>query len=400
MFFVAQLVLTTILISVQWYFYRSAARNGVRGHRSMGILVSALFFLGSVPLLLLLLFRPALTELPRWMIVWCIEPLYLWHFTFLLLFILFMAVKAAAFVVGLPLRLLRPSGEAALPRARDLAPRRAFLWQGAVAVTGAVLAGSVYGSIRRNRYERTDLQVAVRNLPEAFRGYRIAFISDIHSSVFMTKEEMQRYVDAVNALQADLIVVGGDFVNSSVEEVYPFAEAFSELKAPHGVFGVLGNHDFYTRQVETVAREVNQCGINLLRSSSHILQKGGGRLVLAGVDDVGTSARAAGLFDAAFLGSPAGVPKILMCHRPYYFQQAADRSVDLVLSGHTHGGQIVFGTLPTGVLAPARVVSRYVAGMYTNGQSQMYVSRGIGTVGVPIRFNCPPEITLFTLVPA
>jgi len=398
MFLIAQLAFTTILLLVQWYFYRNAVRLGTSSHRWIGTLALSLFALGSVPLVILVFFRPPLYALPPWMIGWCIVPLYLWHFTLFLLFLILMVVKGLTLALLGTIRLLRPRAGRSDEAYR--APRRLFLRQGAVALAGTMLTGGAYGSIRRNRYERTDLQVPIRHLPSAFQGFRISFLSDVHSSVFMTKEHMVRYVDAVNNLQGDLIVVAGDFVNSMVEEVYPFAEAFAGLKAPHGVFGVLGNHDFYTRQVETVAREVSQCGITLLRTESITLLKGESRLVIAGVDDVGTASRAAMLFDSALAEAPSTVPRILLCHRPYFFQQAADRDVDLVLSGHTHGGQIVFGTLPTGVLAPARVVSRYVAGLYTIGASQMYVSRGIGTVGVPIRFNCPPEITSLTLVAA
>src|SRR5205823_5243254 len=125
-----------------------------------------------------------------------------------------------------------------------------------------------------------------------FIGFTIALLSDVHSSVFMTKETMLRYARAANSLGADMIAVVGDFVNSRVDEVYPFAEAFSELKARDGVYGVLGNHDYYSRDVETVARNVNECGIKLLINDRVTLERQHKKLYLLGADDVGSGARA------------------------------------------------------------------------------------------------------------
>jgi predicted MPP superfamily phosphohydrolase len=211
---------------------------------------------------------------------------------------------------------------------------------------------------------------------------------------------MQRYVAAANSMGVDLMAVTGDFVNSDLNEVYPFAEAFVDLKGKDGVYGVLGNHDFYTRQVDDVAKEVNQCGIRLLRGEGVRIERNGEYFDFMGVDDVGFPVKAGEFFDQALIGTVAGVPKIMMCHRPYFFQQAEERNIDLVLSGHTHGGQIVFGQVGMNILAPARLASPYVAGLYKRNASQMYVSRGIGTVGIPIRINCSPEITKITLVRA
>jgi predicted MPP superfamily phosphohydrolase len=228
-------------------------------------------------------------------------------------------------------------------------------------------------------------------------GFTIALLSDIHSSVFMPRDEMERYAAIVNSLNADLIVVPGDFVNSQVNEVYPFAEAFQVLRAPHGVYGVLGNHDFYAG-VEPVAREVDACGIRLLRNDKITISKDGGTFYLIGVDDVGRRNTAPILIDEAIGDAPLAVPRILLCHRPYYLKDAADKKIDLVLSGHTHGGQVVFGQFGDVVIAPARIASKYVAGKYQEGNTHMYVTSGIGTVGLPVRLNCPPEITMITLL--
>jgi len=197
-----------------------------------------------------------------------------------------------------------------------------------------------------------------------------------------------------------MITVVGDFVNSQPSEVYPFAEAFSELKARYGVYGVLGNHDYYSRDVDTVARNVNECGIKLLVNDRVALEKDNKKLYLLGADDVGNSERAGQSFDRMLKGIDESIPKILLCHRPYFFDQSARRGIALTLSGHTHGGQIVFARIGNDIISLARLASPYVAGLYSIESSRMYVSRGVGTVGVPVRLNCPPEITKITLVKA
>ncbi|MEO8168702.1 MAG: metallophosphoesterase, partial [bacterium] len=202
-----------------------------------------------------------------------------------------------------------------------------------------------------------------------------------------------------NSLQCDLILVTGDFVNNQTAEVYPFAESFSNLRAPHGVFGVMGNHDYFAQQPEIVAKEVDACGIKLLVNDKTIIQKNGGSLYLIGVDDVGNPKRAAAAIDIAIGSAPLDIPRLMMIHRPYFLEQVAERNIDLVLSGHTHGGQVVLGRFGDTTIAPAALASPYVWGKYKIGGTQMYVNRGIGTVGLPIRINCAPEITRITLIP-
>jgi predicted MPP superfamily phosphohydrolase len=276
--------------------------------------------------------------------------------------------------------------------------RRVLLRQGVTILAGTAFTGAALGALRKDNYEVTSITIPIDRLPEEFEGFNIALISDIHSSVFMSKARMENYARVVNALQADLIAVTGDFVDSQVDEVYPFAEAFASLKAPYGVYGVLGNHDYYTHHVDEVARHVDDCGIKLLVNDRVTLKKDGKHLHVLGIDDIGSSSRALKLIDRTMAGIDRSVPTLLMCHRPYYFDQAASRNIDLMLSGHTHGGQIVFTRTANDIITPARIASQYVAGLYTIGSSHMYVSRGVGTVGVPIRINCPPEVTKIVLV--
>ncbi len=289
--------------------------------------------------------------------------------------------------------------------------RRRFLRNAALAATGYVASAttlSAMGSTHDYRLERIVMKVP--GLPDAFKGTTIAMITDIHSSVFMTREQMDVYCKEVNGLKADMIFVTGDFVNSKLQEVYPFAEAFAGLSAPMGVYGVTGNHDYYSGQIETVAREVGQCGIRLLRNENLMLQKGSDKLWLLGMDDssiydinpyLADGKSPKGTIENLTRGIPNDGTKLFLCHKPYPFEEYSQLGVQAMFCGHTHGGQIVLGHIDNLNLSFASLASRYVAGLYrsrSNRTSQMYVARGVGTVGVPVRLNCPPEITHFVLV--
>jgi predicted MPP superfamily phosphohydrolase len=278
------------------------------------------------------------------------------------------------------------------------ASKRAFLLRGMEGLTAVSFGAATYGVLAgRSGYEFTEASIPVRGLPPPLDGFTIGLVSDVHSSSFMTKKQMDGYCAALLSLGTDLIVVPGDFVNSQTEEVYPFAESFSALHAPCGVYGVLGNHDFYAPDPDRVAREVDACGVRLLRNDNVIIMKNGARFALMGIDDVGRPDRATSHMQSAARGVPDALPRILLCHRPYFLEEAEAMGMDLVLSGHTHGGQIVLGHIGPVVLTPAAIASRYVSGKYSRGRTQMYVSRGIGTVGLPMRVNCPPEVTRITL---
>jgi predicted MPP superfamily phosphohydrolase len=408
MWIIFQTTVSAYLLLIQFFFYREVTYRISRAphpDRNKKI-VNALFLLFNIPVILLLALSREMRHLPGWVITSAVLPLYLWHASAVLVFFAIVLKEAVLF----PVRAVRwavrrfetpEHHPVPVPRATETAfdpQRRVFLGRGMTVVAGAAFVGSAIGAFGKDNYAFSDIPVPIANLPEEFEGFTIAFVSDIHSSVFMTRETMKGYASVINAMKSDCIIIAGDFVNSMAEEVYPFAEAFSELKAPFGVYGVLGNHDYYTRNVELVAREVVAGGIKLLVNDRVDFQKGGAKIHLMGVDDTGNRRRAAQLFDQVARGTFEGTPKILMCHRPYYFEEAARRSFDLTLAGHTHGGQIVLARIGNEVIAPARMASPYVAGLYSIGSSRMYVSRGIGTVGIPVRINCPPEITKIRLV--
>lgn len=275
--------------------------------------------------------------------------------------------------------------------------RRKFLKNGLIGLSAYSALGTASNTSEHD-YDIIEQQISIPNLPNAFKGFTIGMISDIHSSVFMDKEDMLKYVHAVNELKTDLVVVTGDFVNSQTEEVYPFAEAFSELKAPFGVFGCLGNHDFFADNVEKVAQEVNDCGVKLLRNDVLQIFKEDSFFNLIGVDDIGRGVEPEVYIGKAVSSIKNEQPRILLCHKPYFMETYNNFSIDLTLSGHTHGGQIVFARIGNTVIAPATLFSKYVAGLYTQKNTQLYVNKGLGSVGLPFRINCPPEITKITLL--
>jgi hypothetical protein len=373
----------------------------------MIIVITGLFLLFNGTALFVAIWRPRLLDIPDWFLYSSVYPFFLWHGA--TLFIGFILV--AGWILRLPLK-------ATLTLTRAIAPlrtklehvtnnpgfqsfdksRRRFMRNGMYVVTGTSFAGSAYGMlVGRSTPEVTTAEFLLDGLDPALDNFTIGLISDIHSSVHMPKSEMVRYVSLLNSLQTDLIVVTGDFVDSAVEEVYPFAEAFSGLQAPCGIYGVMGNHDYYNANPETVARQVDDCGVRLLMNEKVVIEKGAAKFYLLGVDDTGKQEVARESMNAAVGIAPLRIPRILLCHRPYFLKQAALLGIDLVLSGHTHGGQVVLGRMGNTVFAPASIASKYLWGKYSEEKSQMYVSRGIGTVGLPMRINCPPEVTRIVL---
>jgi hypothetical protein len=404
-------LIVAILFGEQAFFYLRVTKfaEGLKNPRRYRILTNIVFLVFNLPMAFLFTFHSHTATLPSWVLYVTFYPIYVWHFAFFILFFIIIigkVLKIPFLSIGWILKQFEGTRKfhQQIQDKRSVQNfnknRRVFIRQGVTILAGATFVGSALGEANRNDYAITDITIPINNLPGQFQGFTISLLSDVHSSVFMSKEQMQEYVRAANALNPDLSIVTGDFVNSMLDEVYPFAEAFSELKAPYGVYGVLGNHDFFTRAVDKVAREVDDCGVKLLRDQRMDITRNGQKIYLLGVDDVGSPRHAAGRFDLTLRGADLSIPKIMLCHRPYFFPQAAERNIDLTLSGHTHGGQIVLARIGNEVLAPARIASHYVAGLYKIDSAQMYVSRGIGTVGIPIRINCPPEITKITLAKA
>jgi hypothetical protein len=333
-------------------------------------------------------------------------PFFIWHLATLFIFLVLgiTALSKVPLILAKQLILLHPGTGRKMDTLMNTnkfqqfdSTRRLFLQKGVIGLSAYSFIGATGGVIGRDEYEILRTTITIPNLPKAFKGFTIGMMSDIHSSVFMNKQDMTDYVSIMNSLGTDLVVVTGDMVNSQVEEVYPFAEAFSNLKAQYGVYGCLGNHDFFTKNVDVVAKKIDDCGVSLLRNDAVTIEKDGEIFNLIGVDDIGRGVDPDNYLTQALRGIRNTAPKILLCHKPYYFQNALEKKIDLTLSGHTHGGQIVFATVDRTPISFAALASKYVAGLYKLDTSQLYVNKGLGSVGVPFRINCPPELTVITL---
>ena len=283
--------------------------------------------------------------------------------------------------------------------------RRRFLKQTALALSSAPFVAGTYGLFYgRLNLETTHQRIKLGQLPKAFHGFRIVQLSDLHISTFMSADEIGRYVAIANQLKGDLVVLTGDFVTYDPSAQASVVQALSALKAPFGVFGCLGNHEYMTQIEESITRLFASKQIRILRQERVPIQSQHETLNLIGIDyeQARFSKDHEGhLVDRYMERSEnlvmPGVVNILLNHTPNAFDRAAELGIDLMLSGHTHGGQLSLEFLHRG-LCLSRLVTTYVSGWYQKARSQLYVNRGIGTIGFPIRFGARPEITLVELV--
>ena len=251
----------------------------------------------------------------------------------------------------------------------------------------------VVGSRFRGGLSITPQRIWLSGLPEQFRGFRILQLSDIHHSLFVPLDQVAAVVELANSLKPDLVALTGDFVTYSRASIEPVAEILGCLRSRCGVLAVLGNHDFRVG-AEAVEMALRRHRIQVLRNRHRSLQKRGATLFLAGVDDYGYGAD----LKQAMHGIPEDAPTVLLAHNPRLVTAAACRGVSLVLSGHTHGGQVNFPLLGT-VYGRSPEQMRFKIGWDRLGGTQIYVSRGIGTIVLPLRWRCPAEVPLLELEP-
>jgi predicted MPP superfamily phosphohydrolase len=235
-------------------------------------------------------------------------------------------------------------------------------------------------------------QVRLPKLPNPFDGFRIVLLTDLHLHPFTTTNLIRRTVEISNALKPDLVLLGGDFVCSYAAAAFELAPILERLDAKHGVFAVLGNHDHH-RGAHIVLDGLRRASIRVLMNKGLGLTVGDSSIFLGGIDSV-----SAGQPNprAAFSARKNEAVSLAPIHEPDYIDQLSRLvQVDLQLSGHTHGGQVRIPGLGAIILPPWG--DTCVEGLYRVGSSQVYTSRGIGIIGVPFRFNCPPEVTEITL---
>jgi predicted MPP superfamily phosphohydrolase len=239
------------------------------------------------------------------------------------------------------------------------------------------------------RLTLSQAEIALERLPPAFDGLRVLFVSDLHAGPFVAPGVLVDTLSRLQAVEPDVILLGGDLTTSCARELCSHRVAFESLHAPLGVFAVLGNHDHYSHEPARLRALLEAVGITVLHNRSVTLRRNGARLDLAGVDDL-------------LLGDPdlpaalesTRPPVVLLSHNPDLFFEAARRGVALTLAGHTHGGQIRLPGLPV-LVRQSRY--RLDEGRYRSGDSELVVSRGLGAVGLPWRAACPPEAVLIRL---
>jgi predicted MPP superfamily phosphohydrolase len=241
--------------------------------------------------------------------------------------------------------------------------------------------------------EVSNVGLALPRLPVGFEGYRIAQISDIHMGDWMDRDKLAEVVGMANSLKPDLIALTGDFVTHSADRsAQDLVEMLGALAAADGVAGVLGNHDHWSDPA-VVRQVLKESGIINVSNGVHTLQRGRGLLHIAGVDDVW---KQQDRLDVVLERLPAEGGAILLAHEPDFADTSATTGrFDLQISGHSHGGQVV---LPfAGPLRLPFLGRKYPLGLYRVGSMLQYTNRGVGMVTPHVRFNCRPEITLFTL---
>jgi uncharacterized protein len=282
---------------------------------------------------------------------------------------------------------------AAAPLAPPSLSRRHFLEQTAIALSATPFVAAAYGLL----YGRLDVQVThprirLARLPEAFDGFRIAQLSDFHISPFMTADEIRRCVTRTNRLKPDLVVMTGDYIAWDPAAQAEVVQALAGLRAPYGVFGCLGNHETITRTEESITRLFAAQGIHILRQERTSIRLRDETINLIGVDDSHPN-----LQGVERLVMPDTV-NILLIHDTSTdgFDRAVELGIDLTLAGHTHGGQLSLEFLHRG-LCLSRFETPYVSGWYEKSGGHLYVNRGIGTTGLPIRLGARPEITVLEL---
>ena len=271
--------------------------------------------------------------------------------------------------------------------------RRQFL-RGALSVPLVGLsAASAYATlIEPYNYLISETDVYINDLPERFENYRITQLTDLHHSRILGIDEVRRVVQLAQQTKPDMFVLTGDYSTSYRRYIEPCTEALGILSAPEGVWAVLGNHDHYT-DAELTTRALKRQHIAVLDNQNTSLRRGSDTIQLSGVDDWTWNAAD---WTKAFAGLNNAVPTVLLSHQPNVLEFEQTRNVSLILSGHTHGGQIKLPWLGTPAKFAAKDL-RFAQGLFRHNDVQLYVSTGTGVIGLPIRFGVRPEIAVLRL---
>lgn len=279
--------------------------------------------------------------------------------------------------------------------------RRNFLRAMAAGVAAPVAVPSLYGLyIGSARLRIDEVPAYFPDLPRELDGFTIIQVSDPHVGPFMDGAMLQRIVGRINGMAPDMVAITGDIINLGSEYIDEAAEGLAGLQAEYGVYGVLGNHDFYC-DTALLCAKLERAGVQMLRNDwRDIRLENGGILQIAGIDDPrlhrGREMHEPHL-GSALRSAPEGRFRVLLSHRPTAFEAAAQRGCRLTLAGHTHAGQLIVPLGGGRSWSCAKLVYERDHGLFALGAARLYVNRGLGVVGPPLRINCPREITRLVL---
>jgi uncharacterized protein len=271
--------------------------------------------------------------------------------------------------------------------------RRQFLKRAGLASVGSLAAGGAYPFLEAKWCRVTHQTIALPNLPPAFHGTTIALLADTHHGPYVSLDYLYSVVEMTNALHPDLVLLAGDYVQGDERDILPGIEALGDLKARIGRYAVRGNHDnrhFAGATCDALA----EAGLPDVTNTGVWLERDGARLRICGVGDLWTDQQdlTAALDDATIDDTV-----ILLSHNPDFVESIRDPRVRLVLSGHTHGGQIIVPGYGAPIV-PSRFGQKYLQGLVQGPTCPVFITRDVGTISPPVRFLCRPEVVLITLV--
>jgi predicted MPP superfamily phosphohydrolase len=388
-----------------WHWTERISRPATR-HVLQGLWIFALvLFVGTFfNRLIQHFFTPGLGE-------WTVGLARVWLVASFFAFFALQLVGAAGWISHAMIGLIAPRSSSFEPGRRDFFRYAAYL-----AASVPFLAATYGFAAGRLKYKVQRVEVPIADLPKELDGLKIVQLSDIHIGDFMPRDEVRRAVEMANHLNPDLAVVTGDFVSDENDPLEVCIAELSKLRAPLGVWGCNGNHEIYAGAEDASQQLFSHYGMRLLRQENEQVEHRGARFNLMGVDyqrDHMTPGPHGIMLQGIEGLVRRDMPNVLLSHNPNSFKRAAELGIELSLAGHTHGGQVQFEIVDHSV-TPARLITEFVAGLYhlpfgngaglrseNSGRADkkafLYVNRGLGTFGMPVRIGVPPEITLLTL---
>jgi predicted MPP superfamily phosphohydrolase len=383
-------ILSAVLLLMHLYVWKRLVKDTTRPGRTRWVLSGVVVALAMLLIATLTLPKVAGVAASGWF-AW---PGYIWFALVAYLFLTLAVLEPVRWALRRWAR-PRPGPDVSEPvAAPQPLNRRLFLARASAVAAGAASVGLVGVGTASALGPPNVLHVPVRlrRLDPAMSGFRIAVVSDIHLGPLAGRAHTERIVRMINETSPDLVAIVGDLVDGTVEELGPAAEPLRDLDPREGTFFVTGNHEYFVDDPLSWLRELERLGVQPLRNENTVIRRGAAAFDLAGVNDVAGASRSDPPdFDRALGGRDSSRPTVLLAHQPVQVAEAAEHGVDLQLSGHTHGGQM----WPFHYVV--RAVQPSLAGLSSVGGTQLYVSRGAGFWGPPVRIGAPPDISVISL---